>query len=256
MDSLTISMVFIGLVGLVLGILLALIVDGQRWGLRLKTAVSQKRELEENLKTMVGRLKTAETKYKETARQLSVATSQITQLNTEIERLQQQTKTAESSSDATRVNLTRVSDYTEDLLADNQLLRQKLDTAESRHEELQFQITGLLHQLTETQSLRKKLLAAEEKLQTATHQQESIKSRLDLVQRHMDINDKSELVVIKGIGPKLAQRLRDAGIVTLSDLANQTPEQVVLALKLKSWQATDVANWIAEAGKLTAVVKE
>ncbi len=55
------------------------------------------------------------------------------------------------------------------------------------------------------------------------------------------------LEVINGIGTEYAQSLRDAGIVTLADLAAATPEQLHRALGAEAWQAANTEAWIAAA---------
>ena len=55
------------------------------------------------------------------------------------------------------------------------------------------------------------------------------------------------LEVINGIGPEYAQDLRDAGIVTLADLAAATPAQLRSAIGVEAWQAASTEAWIAAA---------
>ncbi len=56
-----------------------------------------------------------------------------------------------------------------------------------------------------------------------------------------------DLKQISGIGPAYERRLKEAGIVTLHDLAEQTPEKIVAALGPKSGQLADPEKWISEA---------
>ena len=60
-----------------------------------------------------------------------------------------------------------------------------------------------------------------------------------------------ELQKIKGIGPKYAQKLADAGITTLDDLANSTPEQLQEIVQAKGVLAK-YDDWIRQARELTA----
>lgn len=55
------------------------------------------------------------------------------------------------------------------------------------------------------------------------------------------------LEVINGIGPVYAQRLQDAGIVTLADLAAATPEQLHDAIGSEAWQTANTEAWVAAA---------
>lgn len=55
---------------------------------------------------------------------------------------------------------------------------------------------------------------------------------------------------INGIGPTYAQRLREAGIVALTDLAHADPDQIREITKLQAWQVHDPQDWIDEARQL------
>jgi len=60
-----------------------------------------------------------------------------------------------------------------------------------------------------------------------------------------------DLKVISGVGPTYEGRLKEAGILTYADLAQQEPENLRSIAGLKSWQATDPELWIAEAQTLS-----
>lgn len=55
---------------------------------------------------------------------------------------------------------------------------------------------------------------------------------------------------INGIGPTYTKRLYEAGITTLSDLAQADPDQIGEIVKLQAWQAHDPQEWIDEAQRL------
>lgn len=56
---------------------------------------------------------------------------------------------------------------------------------------------------------------------------------------------------IQGIGPVFAQRLHEAGIVTVADLAAQTPEQVrAVAATVRGGKMVNVQSWIDQARQL------
>ncbi|MCA9983048.1 MAG: hypothetical protein KDE59_02095 [Anaerolineales bacterium] len=61
-----------------------------------------------------------------------------------------------------------------------------------------------------------------------------------------------DLQVIKGIGRTYAQRLREAGIHSLSELVKATPEQLREVTGIEEWHAADPASWIAQARQLLA----
>lgn len=54
---------------------------------------------------------------------------------------------------------------------------------------------------------------------------------------------------IKGVGPKYAQKLSDAGITTLADLASATPEQLAQIIQARGGIA-HYDNWISQAQAL------
>lgn len=56
---------------------------------------------------------------------------------------------------------------------------------------------------------------------------------------------------IQGIGPVFARRLHEAGIVTLADLATQTPEQVrAIAVTVRGGKLVNVQSWINQAQQM------
>jgi predicted flap endonuclease-1-like 5' DNA nuclease len=68
----------------------------------------------------------------------------------------------------------------------------------------------------------------------------------------MNYRGKSELQLIRGIGPTYARRLNEFGIQSFSDLADCNPEQVASIIKKKTWQAVDIQTWLDEAKALAA----
>lgn len=56
-----------------------------------------------------------------------------------------------------------------------------------------------------------------------------------------------DLTVIKGIGPTYAKRLRDAGLMTYSDIANASPEQL---RDITRAAGADPSDWITAARSL------
>ncbi|HHB90386.1 MAG TPA: DUF4332 domain-containing protein [Anaerolineae bacterium] len=70
-----------------------------------------------------------------------------------------------------------------------------------------------------------------------------------------DVYLMNELQQIKGIGPKYAQKLADAGIVTLQDLAAATPEQLHEIIQARGGLAR-YEDWIQQAQQLTGAGEE
>ncbi|GAB4530371.1 MAG: hypothetical protein Fur0018_17650 [Anaerolineales bacterium] len=57
---------------------------------------------------------------------------------------------------------------------------------------------------------------------------------------------------IRGIGPKFAERLHQAGIHTFAALAAQSPERLLEIVQAQSWQKVSPEAWIVEARMLSA----
>lgn len=60
-----------------------------------------------------------------------------------------------------------------------------------------------------------------------------------------------DLKQINGIGPIYERRLKEAGILTFSDLAQQTPDSLRDIAGLRSMQLSDPEQWIVEARDLS-----
>jgi predicted flap endonuclease-1-like 5' DNA nuclease len=60
-----------------------------------------------------------------------------------------------------------------------------------------------------------------------------------------------DLETIKGIGPKYAERLREAGIGSLNDLANATVQRLEEIIAPPKWQQPAFTYWIDQAQRLS-----
>ncbi len=60
----------------------------------------------------------------------------------------------------------------------------------------------------------------------------------------------SGLTLIEGLAPEHAERLKAAGIVSLSDLAAATPRQLYEIIQPASWQTIDAERWIRQANHI------
>ena len=67
---------------------------------------------------------------------------------------------------------------------------------------------------------------------------------------------KSQLQLIKGIGSVTERKLKAAGIVTVADLAEETPERLREILSLKPSSRMNPEAWIAEAQQLAPTFGE
>lgn len=122
--------------------------------------------------------------------------------------------------------------------------------------DLKAQVEGSVQQLTETQFLRKRLIESEANIKAANKQIETLQEKLSNVQETLDYTGKSQLQIIRGIGPAYARRLQEAGINTLHDLAKCKPEDITDTIQLKPWQNAMPGNWIQEARALTTNLVE
>jgi predicted flap endonuclease-1-like 5' DNA nuclease len=80
-----------------------------------------------------------------------------------------------------------------------------------------------------------------------------LKSHLsDLEKRfaHYKTGHPATLADIIGIGPKIEDELRRAGIHTYHDLAQRTPEDLQALLNPPRWRKLDFADWISQARQL------
>ena len=65
-----------------------------------------------------------------------------------------------------------------------------------------------------------------------------------------------ELQKIRGIGPKTAQILAEAGIETLADLAQSQPETLAEIVQAPEWRRPDYDDWIRQAQALVPMTTE
>ncbi len=64
------------------------------------------------------------------------------------------------------------------------------------------------------------------------------------------LNHPTSLADITGIGPKLEDELRRAGIYSFDDLARRTPDDLQALLNPPKWRKLDFEGWIAQARRL------
>jgi predicted flap endonuclease-1-like 5' DNA nuclease len=80
-----------------------------------------------------------------------------------------------------------------------------------------------------------------------------LKTRLVELERrfaHYKLNHPATLAEIAGIGPKVEEALRRAGIHTYADLAARTPDELQSLLDPPKWRRLDFEGWIAQARRL------
>ena len=59
--------------------------------------------------------------------------------------------------------------------------------------------------------------------------------------------ERERLEDIYGIGPVYGKRLRDAGVSTFAQLAEQSPDRIREIMGIEDWQAADPDSWISQA---------
>jgi predicted flap endonuclease-1-like 5' DNA nuclease len=62
-----------------------------------------------------------------------------------------------------------------------------------------------------------------------------------------------DLAAIDGIGPKIQEDLRRAGINSFAELARRSPEELHVLLNPPNWRKLDYGSWIAEARQRAAM---
>jgi len=213
----TVTLIIILLVGVVVGVFFTLIVD---------SSVMEKRLQEEKVEQL--RLEN----------KLALAESQAKHLREDLADAKKWHKQAAH------------------LLEKKERLEEKLAAAESQVAQLDAQVKGTLQQLTETQKLRKQIVAVGEQHRTARAKIKKLQKNLKRAQNqmiYMRLGGKEDLTLIRGIGRTYARRLQEGGIRTLAALAEATPEELCEIVQIKPWQNAAPNEWIAEAKQLAAV---
>ncbi len=198
-----------------------------------QTAVAQNQLLQENLERQANDLKAARDENQKICQRLAVT-------DVEMKHLQQDLAAAQSWEERAKT-----------FKVENEALVGQLNKAEIRISELKAQVDGAMHQISETQFLRKKLVEMENKLKQAEAYASALQEKFKTMQHTFDHTGKNQLQLIRGIGPAYARRLNEAGITTLNDLAKSTLEQVTKILQPQKWQNVQPEEWIQEAQALS-----
>ncbi|VAW43075.1 hypothetical protein MNBD_CHLOROFLEXI01-3762, partial [hydrothermal vent metagenome] len=192
---------------------------------RLKTAVSENDRLLGDVQLTEGEIATLEAKVE----QMSQTEGMTADVEQKIIAAEAQLSALEAEKDAARM---------------------QLEQAELANVEQNAKIESLLEQLQESEAVQQQLAVAHEKLETADSHIQTLQSKMEDVQTKMNYSGKSQLQLIRGIGPAYARRLNEFGIQTFADLAECDAEQVANIIKKKKWQAVDITDWIDEAKAL------
>lgn len=194
---------------------------------QLQTAVAAQNRLQGDVQLMEGEIATLEAKIE----QLSQPQGMTAEIEQKIVAAEAQLAALELEKDAANV---------------------RLEQAEIANVEQNAKIEDLLKQLDEAEALRQQLANAHEKIKTADHHIQTLQSKMDEVQTKMNYSGKSQLQLIRGIGPTYARRLNEFGIQSFADLAECEAEQIGDIIKKKNWQSVNIQDWIDEAKALAA----
>jgi len=205
---------------------------------KLETAVSETNSLKTEIKQFDDEMDALRDEKIELARQLSVAQVEMKHMTEDLEVDRQKLVAAD------------------DLEAENQKLSATLEIVQKERDERKAKIEELLDQIDETEKLRASLKETEEKLQTSSSQLDNMQTALGRAKSQIKHTGKSQLQIIKGVGPATERKLKAAGIVTVADLAEETPERLREILNLKPTSRMKPEAWIAEAQQLAPTFGE
>lgn len=205
---------------------------------RLQTAVAEIDALKAELKQFDGEMDVLRDENVELARQLTVTQVEMKHLTEDLAESQQELASLEQ------------------LEAENQRLSARLEVMETELGERKAKVEELLNQIAETERLRASLQETEAELQTTHSQLGNVQSALGRAKSQIKHTGKSQLQIIKGIGPATERKLKAAGIVTVPDLAQQSPERLREILDLKANSRLDPEAWLAEARQLAPTFGE
>lgn len=127
------------------------------------------------------------------------------------------------------------------LQAENQKLQAQIGQAQAAAEsEWRVEMTR------REQGWQAELSAARAQLDALKRQAAEVETRFT----HYKLNHPTSLADIEGIGPKLEDELRRAGIYSFDDLARRTPDDLQTLLNPPRWRKLDFEGWITQARQL------
>jgi predicted flap endonuclease-1-like 5' DNA nuclease len=205
---------------------------------KLETAVADTDSLKAELKLFDDEMDDLRDEKIELARQLTIAQVEMKYMAEDIEESRQKLVVLD------------------ELEAENQKLTTTLEIVKKERDERKAKVDQLLNQIAETERLRANLKETEEKLQTSNSQLGNMQTALGRAKTQIKHTGKSQLQLIKGIGPATERKLKAAGIVTVADLAEETPERLREILGPKSSSRVNPEAWLAEAQQLAPTFGE
>ena len=119
-----------------------------------------------------------------------------------------------------------------------------------RRAEPEAQLQEKLRQAeNEVEKLRSQLDESQAIVADAELTVEDLRQQLDELARQSS-QPEDRLERVKGIGTVFAGKLKNAGVRTFAQLADQSPERIMQIIQPEEWQKIEPEAWIAQARKL------
>jgi predicted flap endonuclease-1-like 5' DNA nuclease len=265
------GVIILALLGsMMVGVLLAILIDTfyvRRWydAMQLDRA-----QLDESLRQRTIKLGRTEAlasdleeRLAEHGRLLDDLREENTRLDEARVELETKLETAVAETSDLEAQISRLDSQIDTLREEKQELEKQISVAEVEMKYLQEDVAGARQKLVEMEALENRNRQLTAQLQETETELETANTRLDKVQNalkranaQIKHTGKSQLQIIKGIGPVTERKLKDAGIVTVPDLAEQTPERLREILNLKPSSRAKPEAWVAEAQQLAPTFGE
>jgi predicted flap endonuclease-1-like 5' DNA nuclease len=265
------GVIILALLGsMMVGVLLAILIDTfyvRRW---YDAMQADRMQLDESLRQRTIKLGRAEAqaaaleeRLAENGRLLDDLRRENTRLDETRVELETKLETAVAETSDLEAQIARLDSQIDTLREEKQELEKQVSVAEVEMKHLREDVAEARRQLVEMEALEDKnrqlaarLQETEAKAESANVQLEKMKNALKRANAQIKHTGKSQLQIIKGIGPVTERKLKDAGIVTVPDLAEQTPERLREILNLKSSSRAKPEAWVEEARQLAPTFGE
>jgi len=235
-------------VGLAVGILIALLIDGRILGQQLTAAANENRRLQSKRRAVASRLAAAQTQVARLTQDLQETTAQIEKLTQTSQTQARELTAVTAAKEVVYAQFHTLSDQLEKLRDEHQLTCRRLAVAA-------VELKHLQQDLDKTQEQSQQLIALQAEKQMLEARISDAKARLEAAQHQRNaagLKGKSQIEIVRGIGPTYARRLHEAGVYNLTDLSRLTADRVGEIVGLKTWQRADPQAWIDEARQLAS----
>ena len=235
-------------VGLALGVLVTLMVDGRFWSRQVATAVDENRQFQQKIRSLSSRLAAAQAKVEQFNRDLDETARQIAALTELSQTQREEIAAATAAKETTAEQFHRLTGQLEALRTEHEQANRRLAVAD-------VELAHLRQDLAAAQEQTQQLVNLQADKQVLQSKMGEIQDRFAAARHQLNaagLKGKNQIEIVRGIGPTYARRLHEAGIHSLADLAEQTAERVSEIVGLKTWQRADPQAWIDEAKALAA----